>query len=296
MKPIPPQPRHRTPSPGWIPPEPPRPDSPTYVKLRGNVRKEALGVLAVPVHPSRTRRATVEEWGAVQTFKANMDKADPTGKMRTEGEFFQTFTSKPKELDYVANHPILYQKGNGISAPPENAFPPGTDQIVHSHPASRFSRDGNFPSGQDYLTTYLLNDGNAGKMGGIMYHAGEDRAYAFNGKLNPETKAPEFHHITQPSPRDNQEWLELHGHVQPPPAPKPEPMAESTSRGRPITRRATEPAVAAPIATGATGPDAAGRNTPSSNETSPHPTRRATESNAQRPKYDSDDDIFHMEL
>jgi hypothetical protein len=200
-------------APAWQPPAPPRPDSPTYLNLKSLADQERQGVLAVPVQPAQVRRATIEEWGAVQAFKQNMDNADPSGRLRREGEFFQTFTSKPAECDYVANHPIHYQPGRHITAPPTDAFPPGTTEMVHSHPHDAPGRISNFPSAQDYLGTYQINEGNARGMGGIMYHAGEDRAYAFSGKLNPETDAPEFHRLTPPSFQDNTAWMIKHGHL-----------------------------------------------------------------------------------
>jgi hypothetical protein len=193
-------------------PPPPRPDSPTFKRLLSLAEQGQRGILSVPDRPAGTRRATIEEWSAIRMFQRNMDEADPTGELRKQGEFFQTFTSKPAEMDYVANHPIHYQAGDKVNPMPKDVFPPGTTEMVHSHPGAGSA----FPSPQDYLGTYLINEGGARGMNGILLHAESGRAFAFAGRLAPGTDRPEFHQLTRPSLQDNTDWLYRHGQMQPP--------------------------------------------------------------------------------
>lgn len=207
----------------WAPPPPPRPGSPTYVRLKSLADQEKLGQLVVPAHPAVVRRATVDEWTSIKMFRENMMEADPTGNLRMQGEFFQTFSAKPEEMDFFANHPIHYQPGSAINAPPPGSFPPETVQIVHSHPPPPPGHISSFPSAQDYLGTYQINEGNARHMGGIMYHAGEDQAYAFTGKIDPETQAPEFHRLLPSGMQELNQWFEQHHPEQLRPKPNPHP-------------------------------------------------------------------------
>ncbi len=210
-------------------PPPPRPQSPTFLRLLSLAEQEQKGRMVIPGQPAQVRRATVEEWGAVQTFVANMEEADPACRLRKNGEFFQTFTSKPEEMDYVSNHPIRYNSGDRVAPPQPSDFPPRTSEMVHSHPPSEPGTTNAFPSAQDYLGTYLINNGNEKGIGSILYHVGTGHAYAFAGKVNPETNQPEFHRITQPSLRDNMEWMQKHGYGEPPKPPAP-PRGEGAGR------------------------------------------------------------------
>lgn len=224
-------PPNRPHTPAAMPP-PPRPDSPTFNRLLDLAKEERKGKLVVPIVPAQVRRATVEEWGAVNTFAANMHEADSNGLMRRAGEFFQTFTSKPKELDYVANHEIHYKPGDKVDPMPASVFPPGTSEMVHSHPPAR-GRTGNaFPSAQDYLGTYLINNGNERGIGSILFDVQSGHYFAFEGKVNPNTNLPEFTRITQPSHQDNNEWMIKHGHMVPPTPPR--------AGGRPMSRNHSE--------------------------------------------------------
>lgn len=217
MLPVPNRPQ----SPAKMPP-PPRPESPTFQRLLNLAEQEQWhGKLVVPTTPVATRRATVEEWGAITNFNANIKDADPNGLKRHEGEFFQTFTSKPKELDYVANHEIHYNPGGKVEPMPASVFPPGTTEMIHSHPPGAGSA---FPSAQDYLGTYLINNGNERGIGSILYDVGSRRYFAFEGKVNPHTNLPEFTRITQPTMQDNNDWMIRHGHMDPP-APPAAPRA-----------------------------------------------------------------------
>ena len=197
-------------------PPPPRPDSPTFKRLVSLAEQEQQGQLAVPTSPAKVRRATVEEWGAIQSFKSNIDDADRTGNMRKHGEFFQTFTSKPAEMDYVANHPIHFQFGDKVSPPTPAMFPPGTSEMMHSHPPPPPDRDNAFPSAQDYVGTYVINHGNERGIGSLLLDIRSGQAFAFDGHLNPQTNLPEFHRLTPPSLQDTNAWMIRHGHLEPP--------------------------------------------------------------------------------
>lgn len=190
----------------------PRPDSPTYRSLREHADRGTFGDLTVPSRPARTRPADVHEQAAIDMFRTHMDEADPTGVMRALGEFFQTFTAKPQEMDFVANHPIHYQGGSQVNAPPPDAFPPGTTHIVHSHPPAPAGSTNAFPSPQDYFGMYRINEGGRRDMQGILHSVEGNQNFAFQGKVNPETGKPEFERLTRSGMQQMQEWFAQYGH------------------------------------------------------------------------------------
>lgn len=192
--------RHSTHSPApelhHTSPLPPRPDSPTYLELNARSQWEQVIQNTVgPVQPAGHREMDPGQAAAATMFRNNLNSLDPSGRHREAGEFSQAYGGRDGRM--VATTPMVYSRGQAVSLP--HPLPPGTEYVVHSHNRPPPHADNNFPSGEDYRSAYLSSAGNSnGVKGEMLYIPHEDRFLYYQGRLNPRTRAPEFHELVNP--------------------------------------------------------------------------------------------------
>lgn len=124
------------------------PLTPTGQRLKDlTAEEDQLG--AVPSRPAMNTQMTPHQGRAANLFLENMNAADPSGRMRKRGEFFQTYRLEGGEVK--ANQPIHYERGGAVDKPPKGSFPPDTFMVIHSHPPDYAS---NRPSSDDYFEAW----------------------------------------------------------------------------------------------------------------------------------------------
>jgi hypothetical protein len=176
--------------PPWL-----RPDSPTLRALQTNRDLEDILQLTLGSNvPAGVKEMTREQAAAATMFKNNMDALDPTGLLRSMGEFGQSY--RPEGNGLVANAPIHYMVGGAMFQPPAS-YHPGTTQMIHSHPDMPGYKN-DYPSDADYLHAYFATQGNRGALQGEMfYHPGSDKFFAYEPKVD-STGYPRFHELVNP--------------------------------------------------------------------------------------------------
>lgn len=117
------------PSPGK--PDVSRPDSPTFRVLWENVRQGGKsGNTMAPTRAAGVKSANPEQAAAMELFRNNLEARDPTGKLRVDGEFLQTYGVE--EGHVVAHCDMKYSRGesssrSGSHRHPERDDLPGLD-------------------------------------------------------------------------------------------------------------------------------------------------------------------------
>jgi hypothetical protein len=192
-------PRAPTPHPPTPQPQPDqwlRPDSPTYHALKGNSELEkSAGFTWGTSVPAGRMEMTPEQAAATTLFKHNIDSYDPTGLLRSMGEFGQSF--RPEAGGVSANADIHYMVGGAMFLPPAS-FRPETSQMMHSHPQDP-AHVNNYPSDADYYHAYFATKGNTGNLKGeTIYHPGSGKFYWYEPKLEPGAGYPKFYELVNP--------------------------------------------------------------------------------------------------
>ncbi|MDB5104469.1 MAG: hypothetical protein JWP91_2158 [Fibrobacteres bacterium] len=173
-----------------------RPQSPTYtaLKLDSEIERDFGFTLAHPF-PSGTKEMDLEQAAATEMFRNNMNAFDPTGILRSNGEFGQTFRAEGGGV--TANNPIHFMFGGSMFMPP-GSYTAETSQAIHSHPDNPAHKN-DYPSNADYFAAYVSSQGNTGRLKGEMfYHPGSDKFFGYEPRLNPATGMPEFHEYVNP--------------------------------------------------------------------------------------------------
>lgn len=178
----------------------PRPDSPTYQKLRTHRDiEQSGGPYYLPEEPAGLRAMNPEQAACAEMFRNNIKASDPTGVLGNNGEFTQTFRREGDKV--VANGPLRYFPGNRSFIPDEDLA--GASQFFHSHPRAPHHPDRSFPSYQDYLTHYILaQDPSNTVKSGMIYHPHTDTFQEFKGKIDPETNLPKYKEAVNLYPMD----------------------------------------------------------------------------------------------
>lgn len=151
---------------------------------------EALG----PKTPTGKVDMDPAQAAACHLFKNNLRAMDPSGRLRTQGEFTQAFARRGNSIHAMG--PMHYARGTSLTRP---GGIPGATFFIHSPASPASGSADNFPSNADFLIAYKRSQGNTNEMEGqMMYHHGEDKFYGYQGKVNPETRLPEFRELENP--------------------------------------------------------------------------------------------------
>lgn len=146
----------------------------------------------VPSRATQHTQMTPHQGRAANLFLENMDTADPTGRMRKRGEFFQTYRLEGGEVK--ANQPIHYEQGGAVDKPPKGSFPPDTFMVIHSHPPDYAS---NRPSSDDYFEAWKTKT-NHGVEKEMLYDVKAGKFREFEGAFPPQFQTA--HRPDSPSP------------------------------------------------------------------------------------------------
>ena len=170
-----------------------RPGSPTHQYLHAQaLMGRNLGEHMGPTEAAGMLEMTREQAAATHLFKQNLDAIDPSRTLRNQGEFGQAYT--PLGDAVVANSPLHFEQGGQVTVPPR-AHQPGTGYIIHSHPPGHPG----FPTDADYYSAYIQSEGNRNEVKSeIMYDAGKDKFFAYQGRLHPETGGAAYHELVNP--------------------------------------------------------------------------------------------------
>lgn len=157
----------------------PQPRSPTLFELgsaetgnRAIVEFRTNTVLG-PIKPTGKVDMDPAQAAASHLFRNNLRAMDPSGRLRTQGEFTQAFARRGNSIHALG--PMHFARGTSLARP---AGIPGATFFIHSPSSSHGNTNG--------------------MEGQMMYHHGEDKFYGYQGKVNPETRLPEFQELENP--------------------------------------------------------------------------------------------------
>jgi hypothetical protein len=116
---------------------------------------------------------------AARQFREAVRATDPTGHLRAQGEFAQSFRLEGGRV--VPNGPIAYESGSAIDCP---STPPGSFTTIHSHPYAAPPLRNDFPSPDDYIAARQAMK-QTGEPHQLLYHPASDRFFAYTGSVPP---------------------------------------------------------------------------------------------------------------
>ena len=162
-------------------PQPPRPESPATAYLRAMCRDPhgAMASGAFPREPAGSFEMPPATAEAARQFRSSVLAVDPTGFLRHNGEFSQSFRLQGGQV--LPNGPLAHEMGNSVEGGP---MVPGTFTNIHSHNFAPGDLRNDFPSPNDQLSAR-----GCAKMFGqaheLMYHPISDRFFAYSGSVPP---------------------------------------------------------------------------------------------------------------
>lgn len=157
----------------------------TFVELRTGAK---LG----PKLPAGVREMDRAQSAAAQMFKANLNASDPNGTLRLRGEFIQAYSVRGEYMQ--AASPMKYGPVASLEKMP---VVDGATHVIHTRPAAGDTID--FPTSLDFLMAHKRSQGGAHTVSShMLYDQRADRFYGYEGKVNPQTRQPEFHELVVP--------------------------------------------------------------------------------------------------